>query len=166
MENLYLNLAGIAWESVVDGPGLRSVLFAQGCRHGCPGCFNDDLQPFRDATTYAVTAVLQELQRRPYLDGITFSGGDPLEQPEGFAQLARWCQEHALSVWCYTGYRWEDIVGDTGKQRLLDYVDVLVDGRYDAQQRQPSLPYRGSANQRLIDVQASRHQRSPILWQA
>ncbi len=165
MDQQTINLSGIAWESVVDGPGLRAVLFAQGCRHGCPGCFNEDLQPFRDAQWYPVNTLMDELKQRPYLDGVTFSGGDPLEQADAFSTLAAWCQEQALDVWCYTGYRWEELADDERIQTLLNHVNVLVDGRYEATNSDRSLMFRGSANQRLIRVQESRQRGQLVLWQ-
>ena len=149
-----LNLGGIIAESVVDGPGIRFVVFAQGCLHGCPGCFNQELQAFTENRIMTVNQVMDMIERYQS-SGITFSGGDPFEQVDAFTELAVRCREKGLSIWCYTGYTYEHLVNSPDKFRLLEQLDVLVDGRFIQKYKDISLRFRGSSNQRIIDVQAS-----------
>jgi len=160
-----LNLAGITWESVVDGPGLRTVVFAQGCTHACPGCFNPELQPFHTHRSVALAEVLSGLDERPHIRGVTFSGGDPFEQTDSFARLAAACRHRGLSVWCYTGYSWETLCQCDRFRVLLRELDVLVDGPYVEAERDTALRFRGSRNQRIIDVPASLHTLQVQLWE-
>lgn len=150
-----LNLGGIIKESIVDGPGIRFVLFAQGCRHNCPGCFNQELQAFRKDTIYTVSQVLDMIDALPHLDGITLSGGDPFEQADAFGELAKACRSRRLNIWAYTGYTFEELIADPEYRILLEEIDVLVDGPFLFEEKDPLLPFRGSRNQRIIDVQSS-----------
>lgn len=150
-----LNLGGIVEESVVDGPGIRFVLFAQGCRHNCPACFNQELQVFRENTLYTIPKILEMIDALPHLHGVTFSGGDPFEQATVFGELARACRTRKLNIWAYTGYTFEKLITNPEHRILLQELDVLVDGPFVLKEKDPLLPFRGSRNQRLIDVQAS-----------
>lgn len=157
-----LNLGGIIPESVVDGPGIRFVVFAQGCLHNCPGCFNRELQAFtenRIMSVNQVIALIDQYQSR----GITFSGGDPFEQVPAFTKLAVQCRKRGLSIWCYTGYTFEQLLKLPEKFPLLEQLDVLVDGPFVQKYKDISLKFRGSSNQRLIDVQASLRQKQVVL---
>lgn len=149
-----LMLGGIIKESVVDGPGIRYVVFAQGCVHGCLECFNKELQPFDEGTPFSIEKIIDELNHLPHIKGITLSGGDPFEQVDGFTELACECKKRGLSVWCYTGYTYEQLL-NSDKQRLLEQVDVLVDGPFRREEKDGSLKFRGSRNQRIIDVPLS-----------
>jgi len=156
----FIRIAGIIKESIVDGPGIRMVVFAQGCRHGCPGCHNPGTHSFDAGALATVDSVLEQAKRNPLLDGITFSGGDPFEQAEAFALLARKAKEHGMDIVTYTGYTYEYIIqnlsGHRGWDALLDETDILIDGRYEADKRNLLLKFRGSENQRIIDVKRSK----------
>ena len=157
--NSELRIAGIIEESIVDGPGIRFVVFAQGCNHHCPGCHNPETQPFDRGTMVRVETLLRQMLKNPLLDGLTLSGGEPFEQAEILAELAAQVQEKGLNVITYTGYIYEEIIANAAKRpgwsRLLEHTDILVDGRFELAQRNLLLKFRGSENQRLIDVKKS-----------
>lgn len=147
-----LQVAAILEESIVDGPGIRTVIFFQGCPRHCEGCHNPDLLPFEGGIAYTPQQLADEVFAKltPLHRGITLSGGDPLAQAEGlldFLQIVR-RKRPELTVWCYTGY-WYDEVSD---YNVLEMIDVLVDGPFVLEQRNLDLPFRGSDNQRLIDM--------------
>lgn len=154
-----LRIAGIVEESVVDGPGIRFVVFAQGCRHNCPGCHNPSTHSFTGGRQVSVGSILEKIKRNPILDGITISGGEPFEQAKGFARLARESRLMGLNVMTYTGYTYEEIIGGSGCKagwrELLEQTDILVDGRFEIAKRNLMLRFRGSENQRIIDVRRS-----------
>lgn len=155
-----LRIAGIVKESIVDGPGIRLTVFAQGCRHNCPGCHNPQTHDFCGGTMMDTDSLLEQIKGNPILDGITLSGGEPFEQADGFAELARRVHELKLHVMTYTGYTYEELIAgckeDTGWRNLLDETDILVDGRFELNRRNILLKFRGSENQRLIDVKKSK----------
>jgi len=151
-----LKIAGVITESIVDGPGIRYVVFAQGCRHHCPGCHNQHTHDFEGGTEVTVGKLMEEIKKNPLLDGVTLSGGDPFEQAEGFAILAKEVKHLGLNVMTYTGYTYEHIMDEKiahkGWGALLRATDILVDGRFDENHKNLLLPFRGSENQRLIDI--------------
>lgn len=151
-----LRLAGIINESVVDGPGIRAVVFAQGCRHHCKGCQNPHTHSFEGGRLMAVEEVAATVTANPLISGVTFSGGDPFEQAGSFALLARLLKTRKLSVMTYTGYTFEELIlglkSNPGWRNLLERTDILVDGRFELEKKDSSLAFRGSANQRIIDV--------------
>jgi anaerobic ribonucleoside-triphosphate reductase activating protein len=154
-----LRLAGIVRESIVDGPGIRFVVFCQGCPHKCPGCHNAVTHDFEGGSDCSTEKILAAVDENPLLSGVTFSGGEPACQPEGFLTLAKAVKERKLNIWMYSGYTFEQLM-EMGKnsaalKSLLDYVDVLIDGRYVEAARDLTLRFRGSRNQRVIDVPAS-----------
>lgn len=149
--------AGVIRHSAVNGPGVRYVLFFQGCPHHCRACQNPetwDPHAGREADTDAVIA---DIFATRYLDGVTLSGGDPLYQPEAAAAIAKACQARGLSVWAYTGWTWEAIqAGRAGRAAIvLPYLDVLVDGPFVLGKKDGTALWRGSSNQRLIDAAES-----------
>jgi len=153
-----LRIFGIADDSIVDGPGIRFSVFTQGCKHRCPGCHNPKALPFKGGREVSVDELMQQIEANPLLTGITLTGGEPFEQPAPLAELARWAQARGLSVWAYSGYVFEDLmagVPSAEARELLAAVDVLVDGRFVEAQASYELTWRGSANQRIIDVPAS-----------
>jgi len=156
----YIRIAGIINESIVDGPGIRMVVFAQGCKHRCPGCHNPETHSFEGGKLVSVDSILELAKRNPLLDGITFSGGDPFEQAEAFTVLAREAKKLNLDIMTYTGYTYEYIVENSSRHRgwetLLNETDILVDGRFEMDKRNLLLKFRGSENQRLIDVKRTR----------
>ncbi|MGI6518883.1 MAG: anaerobic ribonucleoside-triphosphate reductase activating protein [Bacillota bacterium] len=152
-----LRLAGIVDESVVDGPGVRLVIFAQGCPHHCPRCHNPHTWNMDGGALVAAEEIVERLRANPVLAGVTLSGGEPFAQASEFGRLAAAISRMSLSVMAYTGYTWENIVQwrSPGVRLLLDNTDILVDGPYVDSLRKPGLKWRGSSNQRIIDVQAS-----------
>jgi anaerobic ribonucleoside-triphosphate reductase activating protein len=152
-----VRLAGIVNESVSDGPGLRIALFFQGCAHHCPGCHNPHTWNFDGGQEYQVIQLLRNLPDTPLIKGVTLSGGDPFYQPQAAATIAREFRVRGKDVWAYTGFTWEELVesNDLAVLELLYECDVLVDGPFVQSLRSVDLPYRGSANQRLIAVPES-----------
>ena len=153
-----INLAGIEKQSIVDGTGLRFVIFAQGCSHACHGCHNPESHPFGIGKDYETDDLIKEIEKNPLLKGVTFSGGEPFDQARGFLEFAKRIKNTKLDIWCYTGYSFEDLMNsdDISKIRLLEHIDVLVDGRFQIDKRSLAMPYKGSLNQRIIDVKKSK----------
>ena len=154
-----IRLSGIAYESLVNGPGMRRVFFAQGCKHDCKGCFNKDTHSFCGGEERNIDELIKDTLDNPILRGVTFSGGDPWEQADKFAYMAKAFNEKELSIWSYTGYTYEYIIENkdirVGWSDLLNNIDVLVDGRFEEEKQQDGLKFRGSTNQRIIDVKES-----------
>ncbi|MDT8717288.1 anaerobic ribonucleoside-triphosphate reductase activating protein [Clostridium sp. 19966] len=168
MENQQnVRLAGIAYESLVNGPGMRRVLFAQGCPHNCKGCFNQDTHSFEGGALINMDEIVKDIIENPFVKGVTFSGGDPLEQADKFAFIAKELKKANKNIWCYTGYTFDYILEHINERRgwkeLLQYIDVLVDGRFEESLKQEGLKFRGSSNQRVIDVQESLSQNKIVL---
>lgn len=161
-----IQLAGIIRESIVDGPGIRFVVFAQGCPHHCPGCQNPQTWPFENGKGASPETVLTEMRKNPLLAGLTLSGGEPFRQCAAMADLAESAKQAGYSVWAYTGYTWEELRARTAKEpdvtRLLRTLDVLVDGRFEQDKMSYDLLYKGSSNQRLLDVPASLAASAPV----
>lgn len=151
-----LRIAGIVRESIVDGPGIRFVVFCQGCPHQCQGCHNAVTHDFDGGYVCEIDKILKAIDENPLLDGVTFSGGEPACQPKGFLTLAKALRERNLHIMMYSGYTFEELqelAEDSEELReLLEYVDILVDGRYEAIERDLTLSFRGSRNQRVIDM--------------
>ncbi len=157
---------GTASDSIVDGPGLRYSVFVQGCPHHCPGCHNPKSHPFEGGKLMDTEELARRITENPLLDGLTLSGGEPMCQPLPCRTLADWAHGHGLNVWCYTGYTFDQLLaeGDPARLHLLEAVDVLVDGPFLLDRRSLALLYRGSDNQRLIDVPASLRAGTVTLW--
>ena len=155
MENKKVRLAGIAYESLVNGPGLRRVFFAQGCGHNCKGCFNPSTHDFNGGELRDIDDLVNDIKVNPMIKGVTFSGGDPFYQAEAFLYMADKIKSLNLNIWCYTGYKIEYILDNgLGKSAitLLRNIDVLVDGKFMEDKKDDKLKFRGSSNQRIIDV--------------
>ena len=167
---MFVRLASpIQKNSIVDGEGLRAVVWAQGCKHNCPGCHNPETHDMMGGFEIDVEEVKKQLQEVANCDGVTFSGGDPMFQPEAFSELAKYAKELGLNVWCYTGFEFEKLLqlSKTNKHiaNFLSYIDVLVDGRFILEKRSLNLYFRGSTNQRILDVKQSlslEHTTSPV----
>lgn len=151
-----IRLAGIAYESLVNGPGMRRVFFSQGCKHNCKGCFNPDTHSFEGGALKDMDELIQDVIDNPILKGVTFSGGDPFERASDFAYMAKKFRENNKSVWCFTGYTFEEIIEHLndreGFKELLCNIDVLIDGKFEEDNMSDNLRFRGSKNQRIIDV--------------
>lgn len=161
---MMIRIAGIVQESIVDGPGFRLAVFTQGCPHHCPGCHNPKTHSFTGGTLVDIETIVA-LMNNPLLDGITLTGGDPFCQPESCTMLAKAAHARGLNVWAYTGWTLDEILNliDSAR-RLLGEVDVLVDGPYLESQRTLDAPFRGSRNQRLIDVKRTLSEKQIIEW--
>ena len=166
LKDITLRVAGIIEESIVDGPGLRFVLFLQGCHTHCKGCQNPQTWDFEGGTLVSAEDILARIQCDPLVHGITFSGGDPLytgnrEEIERLARKVK-LEYPEKNIWLYTGYRWEEI----SALPLMQYIDVLVDGKFIADLKDTKLHWKGSFNQRIIDVQKSLQSSSLYLYHA
>ena len=151
-----VKLAGIVPDSIVDGPGLRTTLFAQGCPHHCPGCHNPETWSFDGGTEATTDLILGIVRFNPLSRGVTFSGGEPFAQAESFARLAGLLKQSSYEVASYSGYTFEQLLAGTPAQReLLGAIDVLIDGPFLLAERSLELAFRGSRNQRILDVPAS-----------
>ncbi|MBQ9644959.1 MAG: anaerobic ribonucleoside-triphosphate reductase activating protein [Prevotella sp.] len=152
-------------DTMVDGPGFRTSIYCAGCRHACKGCHNPQSWAFDQGREMSTQQLMQIITADPYAN-VTFSGGDPMYQCDGFAELARAIhRETNKDIWCFTGFTYEQLI--TRAQRELLYeLDVLVDGPYVERLRDTDLLFRGSSNQRIIDVQKSLYAGEVVLWQA
>jgi anaerobic ribonucleoside-triphosphate reductase activating protein len=161
-----VRLAGIVNESVTDGPGLRIVVFFQGCKHHCPGCHNPHTWDALAGTEYEFIEVMNDIEDTPLIKGITLSGGDPFYQPESAAEIAREFHSRGKDVWAYTGFVWKELLekGNAAASDLISQCDVIVDGPYIQALRNPKLEYRGSDNQRIIRVKESLQQGKIVEW--
>jgi anaerobic ribonucleoside-triphosphate reductase activating protein len=149
-----LRILDIAYETMADGPGLRTSIYCAGCAHACPGCHNPQSWDENGGEEKSVEELFRLIQEADM--NVTFTGGDPMLHPEGFTTLARMIKENTdKTIWCYTGYRFEDLIHHPQRKALLEWCDVLVDSPFIWTERDLSLPFRGSRNQRIIDVQAS-----------
>ena len=165
----FIRLSGdLERDSIVNGPGLRAVLWTQGCRQHCPGCQNPETWNPAEGEETTAEELAEEMRATRYLDGITLSGGDPLLQPSAVIVMADAAHEKGLSVWCYTGWTFEALMqGAAGEEAVeaLRHIDVLVDGPFVQEKKNLMLRFRGSSNQRLINVQASLSEGAVVLWQ-
>lgn len=153
-----MRIAELVTDSIVDGKGLRLTVFVQGCPHHCTGCHNPQTHDFGGGREVETEVILKMLTENPLLDGITLSGGEPFCQALSCAQLARETKKLGRNVWTYTGYTYEQLVAEALPERLalLEATDVLVDGPFLLAERTLELPWRGSRNQRLIDMEQTR----------
>lgn len=155
--NEYIRLAAdLQSDSIVDGPGLRTVIWTQGCAHHCPECQNPQTWDFDGGGLVPVSEVLKAIDCLEEQTGITFSGGDPMYQPEACTEIARYCKEKGYNIWVYTGFTYEELMKISKTKPIylefLKYIDILVDGPFLIKEKDLSLLFRGSRNQRLIDV--------------
>lgn len=161
-----MRIASMISDSIVDGPGLRFTVFTQGCPRRCPGCHNPSTHDPEGGTEVPLAALTKKMLASPLTRGLTLSGGDPFLQAADCAALAVRARERGLNVWTYTGYTWEELGAalDPAWEALLAATDVLVDGPFLLARKSYEARFRGSANQRLIDVAASREAGRVVLW--
>ena len=151
-----LNLSGIVQDSIVDGPGIRTTIFCQGCPHHCPGCHNPETWAFGIGTDMEVERILDIVRENPLCRGVTFSGGEPFAQAAGFAKLAKLLKEKGYEVASYSGFTFEELLDGTQEQKtLLENIDILIDGRFILAEKSLEIAFRGSRNQRILDVKRS-----------
>lgn len=163
MKMTNIKIMGIAHNSVVDGVGIRDVIFTAGCPHHCYGCHNPETWNINNGKDYTIQDIIKELNTHCNL---TLSGGEPFIQAKQLTELILEYKKikPELNVWVYSGYTYEQIIKDPKKKELLEEIDVLVDGRYIDELKDLTLPFRGSSNQRIIDVQKSLQKGSIVLY--
>ena len=154
-----IRIAGTVEDSIVDGPGLRFVVFTQGCPHHCDGCHNPETHDFAGGKVTTTDALFEQCMENPLCSGVTFSGGEPFCQAEALYELGSRFKSAGKHLMCYSGWTFEELLAKAQREefvgKLLSIADVLVDGKFDISKRSLSLQYRGSSNQRLINVQES-----------
>ncbi len=155
-----LRIAGIIRESIVDGPGIRFTVFGQGCPHNCPGCHNSATHDFKGGYDCSIEKILNEIDKNPLLSGVTFSGGEPMCQPEEFLILAREIKKRNLDIVIFSGYTFEELKimaqDNSSIHELLLLTDYLIDGKFMLTEKDLALNFRGSRNQRFIDMNLTR----------
>ena len=151
-----LNVSGIVSDSIVDGPGIRTTIFSQGCPHHCKGCHNPETWAFGCGTDIPVEKIVDIVKSNPLCKGVTFSGGEPFSQAAAFAKLAVLLKAEGYEVASYSGYTFEELLeGSEAQQQLLSVIDILIDGRFLLEQKSLEIAFRGSQNQRILDVKKS-----------
>lgn len=155
-----IRIAGIVEESIVDGPGIRFVIFTQGCLHGCKGCHNPQTHDFNSGKDVNIDEIVNKIKEDPLLKGVTLSGGEPFMQAGKLAKLIHKLSDTKLDIITYTGFKYEEIIKNANDENkfyeLLDRTDILIDGKFEEDKKDENLMYRGSSNQRAIDVELSR----------
>jgi anaerobic ribonucleoside-triphosphate reductase activating protein len=162
-----MRLSGITPESLVDGPGLRCVIFTQGCTHQCPHCHNPESWDVNAGKEFSVKQVVRLLkQQKKTKRGVTFSGGEPFLQAAELAEIALAVRQLGWDIVTYTGFTYEELIADNsdGVKALLWASDILIDGRYIHKLRDVKLPFRGSSNQRIIDIAKTQKSGQIVLW--
>lgn len=185
-----LRLAGVVRESIVDGPGLRFAIFCQGCPHNCPKCHNQDTHDFSGGYDCDIQKIVNAIEENPLLSGVTFSGGEPSHQPVAFLEIAKKVKSRGLNIWMYSGYTLEELLSRANStisdlnnmnenssqtsekneeqvalKGLLSLIDVLVDGKFINELKDLTLPFRGSKNQKLIDMAATKRHNKIVLYE-
>ena len=150
-------------DSIVDGEGIRTVIWTQGCPHKCIGCHNPGTHDFNGGFEVEVNEVIKELKKIKGQDGITLSGGDPVCQSDACIEICKASHEMGLNVWCYTGYTYEKMLTNKKHRELLNYIDILVDGKFILEEKSLDIYFKGSRNQRIIDVVKSLKEEQVVL---
>ena len=165
-----LRLAGIVRESIVDGPWFRFAIFCQGCPHNCLDCHNQETHDFAGGKDIEFSRILEEIDKNPLLSGVTFTGGEPFCQPEAFSALAEEIRKRKLDIVTFTGYTYERLLEMRKEQpavgELLDATDILIDGPFIKEEKDLTLQFRGSRNQRILDMNRTRSEGKPVLWES
>lgn len=172
MENLAddtLRIAGVVKESIVDGPGIRYTVFTQGCPHHCEGCHNPQTHDFSGGKLVSIEKLVSDIQKDPILRGVTISGGEPFMQAEKVCFLVSKLDRKKMNVMVYTGFQYEELLSKANDKNhfleLLQYTDILIDGKFEIEKKSEKMPFRGSTNQRAIDVQKSLQSGNTILYE-
>ncbi|MCL2631355.1 MAG: anaerobic ribonucleoside-triphosphate reductase activating protein [Firmicutes bacterium] len=165
MNGTKIRIAGTIKESITDGAGIRYTVFVQGCAFACEGCHNSHAQNFDGGTLADINEIFADIIKNPLLSGVTFSGGEPFLQAEGLSVLAEKIKEAGLELAVYTGYSYEEIINSSNPHfsKLLSFTDTLIDGRFILSQKSLKLKFKGSGNQRIINVKESLRQDRVIL---
>ncbi len=164
-----IRIADYIENSFVDGDGIRFTIFVQGCPHRCKGCHNPITHDFKGGRIIETESLIDKFKHTPLISGITLSGGEPFCQIKAVTEIAAAAKNANFNVWCYTGYIYEKLVDENfftavEAEKFLDYVDVLVDGPFIESQRDLTMAFCGSKNQRLIDIPKSRAQKKIVTW--
>lgn len=163
-----IRIFGVVEESIVDGPGIRYSIFVQGCSHGCPGCHNPESHSPKGGELRSIESVLGGIRSNKLIAGVTLSGGEPFEQPHACAVLAQQLKADGYNIWTFTGYLYEDLIkmsqANPDIACLLDNIDVLVDGPFVEELKSLELDWRGSSNQRVIDLAKTRDVGAIVEW--
>jgi anaerobic ribonucleoside-triphosphate reductase activating protein len=160
-----ISVLKIIEDTTVDGPGFRTAIYCAGCAHHCPGCHNPSSWEFNAGKTMSTEEIMEVIEADPFAH-VTFTGGDPMYQAEGFAELAASIKTRTdKTIWCYTGFLFEELLANETRHKLLEQIDVLVDGPFEEDKKDTDLLFRGSSNQRLIDVKASLQTGKVTLWE-
>ena len=160
---MLIRIAGLVPESFVDGDGIRFAIFMQGCQRNCAGCHNPETHDLNGGRLIDTTEIISAIKKNPLLNGITLTGGEPFLQITAADELARAAKNLGLNVWCYTGFTFEKLPPDA--EPLLENIDVLIDGEFIENLRDLELQFRGSSNQRIIDIKKTRKQNKIVLWE-
>ena len=157
--------ANIQPDSIVDGEGIRTVIWFQGCLHHCKECHNPETWNFDGGIEFDVEEIKAEIKNLKYQNGVTLSGGDPFFQPIAALEIAKYAHSLGLNVWCYTGFTFEELLDeDIAKKEFLKNIDVLIDGRFEIVKKSLACKFRGSTNQRIIDVTKSLENNKVVLY--
>lgn len=163
-----LRLYGTATDSIVDGPGLRYAVFTQGCSHGCKGCHNPESQPFEGGYVASLEALVSDIKANKLIKGVTLTGGEPFDQAEPILVLARMLKESGYNLWIYSGYLYENLMSGyphSCAPDILALCDVLVDGPFIEALNSYDLRWKGSSNQRVIDLRKTEQAGRIVLWE-
>lgn len=153
-------------DSIVDGPGLRAVVWTQGCPHKCKGCHNPQTHDLNGGFEVDVDKLIDKISKLRLQKGITISGGEPFIQTMQLIPIVRYIKENTgLDIWVYTGFQYEELIKNDKNIEFIRYIDVLVDGKFDENKKDINLKFRGSSNQRIIDVQETIRSSSIVLWE-
>lgn len=165
-----MNINGINFESIVDGIGVRIVIYVSGCKHNCLGCHNPSTHSFQNGQLFddeLKNNIIKYINESPIISGITFSGGDPMFSANDvynfMIEIKKKCKQ--INIWLYSGFLYEEILNDNEMNEVLKEINVLVDGKFELDKKSTILPFRGSSNQRIIDVQKSLKENKVILFE-
>ena len=162
-----IEIAGIVEDSITDGPGLRFVVFTQGCPHNCKGCHNPQTHTIGGGVFVNTEYLLEKIDNNPLISGVTISGGEPMIQAKSLIEFAKEVKKRKLNLATYTGFTFEELIqkNDKNINELLSYIDVLIDGKFELDKKSYNLKFKGSSNQRTINVQESLKQAQVVLMQ-
>lgn len=164
-----IRIAGVVKESIVDGPGIRYTVFTQGCPHHCEGCHNPQTHDFNKGNFVSISKIVEDIEKDPLLKGVTISGGEPFMQAKKVADLVSKLDRNKLNVMVYTGFEYEYLLNNANEENgyleLLKNADILIDGKFDINKKSETLPFRGSINQRSIDVKESLKSGRTVLYE-
>lgn len=163
-----LHIAGINYESTADAEGVACAIFFSGCKHHCEGCHSKDTWNFnygKEVTDELIKIINSEIDKRPFLSALVLSGGDPMYSATEIKEFISKIHIPKNNIWCYSGFLFEEIKENHSMMELLNLCNILVDGRYIESQRNITLQFRGSSNQRIIDVKKSLEKGEIVLWQ-